>query len=323
MKNFTFKTAFIAVAIALMHVLGPPAGAEPLKLSMIEATPAFHSLPVTALIRIGPAKYDLRIETLQMQGGGSAGQIFAGGHGDVMTAGYDKPVGFLAKKLVDVKVIGVILHSMNWSLVASTKTDLKTLADMKGKNVGLSGPGSASDMLLHWGFFKAGIDPDRELSLIALGSVANLYAGIENQRVEAAVLVQPFLDRALESGIARVVGDWEALPYPNLVSIVRSKDLNENPQKFIRYQSAMKDVLHLFKTDRAFALQQAKLSYPNTSDAELNKQLDFAIKVYWSGNGDMTRALYDSASDILIGSRRVSRADMPSFEAIAMTLPAR
>jgi ABC-type nitrate/sulfonate/bicarbonate transport system substrate-binding protein len=314
MCRFSSKTSLSVCSIA---------NAQQYKLSIIEATPAFHSLPLTALIRVGPAEYDMKIETLQMQGGGSAGQVFAGGHGDIMTAGFDKPAKFLAGKLIDVKVIGVILHSMNWSLVASSKTDIKTLADMKGKNVGMSGPGSSSDMLLHWGFNKAGMNADKDISMIALGSVANLYAGVENDRVQAAVLVQPFLDKAIDTKIARVVGDWQALPYPNLVSIVRSKDLKAEPAKFIRYQSALKDVMRRFKTDRAFALKQAKLSYPNTPDEELSKQLDFAIKVYWSGNGDMTRELYDSAKDILVGSGRVKAADMPTFEAVATTLPAK
>jgi len=312
-------------AIALMYVVAPCADAQqpkPVEISIIEATPAFHSLPVDVLKTIG-AEYNLKLETLQVWGGGEAGQIFAGGHADIMSAGFDKPVGFMAKKLVDVKTIGVILHSMNWSLVVPTTSGAKTVADLKGKNVGISGPGSSSDMLLRWAFNKAGLNPDRDVTLIALGSVANLYAGVENKRVDAAVLVQPFLKKALDSGMARVVGDWEAMDYPNLVSIARTKDLEKNPEKFIRYQSAMKSVLHRLKTDREFALKMAKLSYPNIPTEELSQQLDFAIKVYWKGDGEMTRKLYDQAVDILVGSGRVSRGEMPSYEALVVNLPAK
>jgi len=197
------------------------------------------------------------------------------------------------------------------------------VADLKGKTVGISGPGSSSDMLMRWALNKAGLNPDRDVTLIALGSVANLYAGVENRRVNAAVLVRPFLTKAIDSGMARVVGDWEAMEYPNLVSIARTKDLEGNPEKFIRFQSAMKSVMHRFKTDREFALKMAKLSYPNTSTEELSQQLDFATKVYWKGNGDMTRELYDQAVDVLVGSGRVSKADFPSFESVAVRLPPR
>jgi NitT/TauT family transport system substrate-binding protein len=294
----------------------------PLKISIIEATPAFHSLPLTALKTIG-AEYGLQIEMLQVQGGGEAGQIFAGGHADIMTAGFDKPVGFMAKKLVDVRTFGVILHSINWSLVVPAKSEIKTVADLKGKTIGISGPGSSSDMLMRWALSKAGLNPDRDATLIALGSVANLYAGLENGRVNAAVLVRPFLTKAIDSGMARVVGDWEAMPFPNLVSIARAKDLEETPEKFIRFQSAIKSVMHRFKTDRDFALKMAKLAYPNSSVQDLGQQLDFATKVYWKGDGDMTRELYDQAVDVLVGSGRIGRAEFPSFESMVVRLPAK
>lgn len=105
-------TAAVLAAVGVMapsSTAAPPA--KPLKL-LIEAAPAFHRLPLTALGAIA-GKYNLEIEMLQVRGGGEAGQIFAGGHGDIMTAGFDKPVGFVAKKLVDVKTFGVVLHSMN------------------------------------------------------------------------------------------------------------------------------------------------------------------------------------------------------------------
>src|SRR5581483_10074985 len=100
-------------ATALLQAAAPAARPQQpglLKISVIEATPAFHSLPLAALRAIG-GEYNLQIEMLQVQGGGEAGQIFAGGHGDIMLSGFDKPVGFMAKKLVDVKTFGVILHS--------------------------------------------------------------------------------------------------------------------------------------------------------------------------------------------------------------------
>ena len=310
---------------ALAMVTAPWADAQqakPIKISIIEATPAFHSLPVTALKTLG-AEYGLQIETLQIQGGGEAGQIFAGGHGDIMTSGFDKPVRFAATKLVDAKTFGVILHSMNWSLVASAKSDIKTVADLRGKTVGISGPGSSSDMLMRWALNQAGLNPDRDATLIALGSPANLYAGLENARVNAAVLVRPLLTKAIESGMARVVGDWEAVEFPNLVSIARTKDLKENPEKFIRFQSAMKAMLHRFKTDREFAMKMAKQSYPNVSTEELSQQLDFAARVYWKGDGDMTRELYDQAVEFLVGSGQVSKAEMPAFDTLVVRLPAK
>lgn len=313
----------VAVTLA-MCLLAPASRAEDKKvlhLRLIEATPAFHSLPVFAL-KQNARDYNLEIENLQIQGGGEAGVIFAGGQADIMMSGFDKPVEFMAKGLVDVKVFGAILKSINWSLLVPTKSAIKTVADLKGTTIGISGAGASSDMLMRWALRRANVDPDKDVTLIALGSPANLYSGIENGKVEAGVLVRPYLSKAVDAGIMRVVGDWEALPYPNLVSIARTKDLQEHPETFQRFQSALRDILKKFRNDRAFALKMAKLAYPNESDESLGKQLDFAEKVYWYPmNGDMSRELYDNAVDMLVTSRIVAKEKMPSFEKLVVTLP--
>jgi ABC-type nitrate/sulfonate/bicarbonate transport system substrate-binding protein len=315
--------ACVAATIVLYAVSGPVRAEDKnlLQVTLIEATPAFHSLPVFAL-KQNAQDYNLKVDNLQIEGGGEAGVIFAGGQADIMMSGFDKPVEMMAKGLVDVKVFGAILKSMNWSLVAPTKSAIKTVADLKGKTIGISGAGSSSDMLMRWALHKASLDPDKDVTLIALGSVANLYSGIENGRVNAGVLVRPFLSKALDAGIVRVVGDWEAMPYPNLVSIARTKDLREHPEKFRRLQSALRDILKKFEKDRPFALRMAKLAYPNDTDENLSKQLDFAEKVYWNPmNGDMSRELYDHAVDVLVTSGVVAKDKMPSFEKLVVTLP--
>ncbi len=320
----TALTRCIALGFAaLLFAAGTSLAADPkpLKLTLIEATPAFHSLPVFAL-KQSAKDYNLEVENLQIEGGGEAGVIFAGGQADVMMSGFDKPVAFAAQGFVDVKVFGAILKSMNWSLVAPVKSSIKTVADLKGKSIGISGAGSSSDMLMRWALRKAGLDPDRDVTLIALGSVANLYSGVENGRVDSAVLVRPFLTKAIDAGIVRVVGDWEALPYPNLVSIARSKDLAATPEKFQRFQAALRDILKRFQNDRPFALRMAKLAYPNDTEASLNAQLDFALKVYWAPvNGDLDRDLYDKAVDILVTSRTVTAEKMPGFDKLIVRLP--
>ncbi len=298
-------------------------GGPPISIGILEATPAFYDLPVYALTQMG-SEFNLKIEVLELQGGGETGAVFAGGHGDILMAGMDKAFGFYKEKLVDAKVFGVVLTSANWSLVAPTKSQIKTVQDLKGKTIGISGPGSSSDMLVKWATRKAGLDPAKDVELIALGSVANLYAGVENDRVAAAVLVSPFLQRAVRGGMARVIGDWEGMSYPNSVFMVRSKDLKADPQKFIRFHAALKVVLARFKDDRAFAMKIAKLRYPNAKDQDLSEQLDHAIATLWKPmDGVMTKTLYDNAKDVMVGSGRLKQSDIPPFEEIVVNLPAK
>ena len=299
-----------------------PAAAKPIaySYSVLEATPAFHSLPMLALRDFG-AEFGVKLEYMDLQGGGETGAVFAGGHGDLLMAGIDKAFGFKAAGLVDAKVIGVVLTSANWSLVATTKSNIKSIADLKGKPVGISGPGSSSDMLVRWGVRKAGIDPDRDIQMVAMGSPANLFAALENDRVPAGVLVQPFLSRALSSKTVNVIGDWESMSYPNSVIMARTKDLKDKPEKYAYLMRALKQVLSKIKDDRVFALRVAKKVYPNATDADLNAQLDFAIRVLWKPmDGQLSKQLYDNAQSVLVGSGRLKASDIPPMADLVVEL---
>lgn len=299
-----------------------PAGA-PISISLLFATPSFFDLPVFALTKIGN-EYGLNVNMLELQGGGSTGSVFAGGQGDLLFVGISEAFAFNRTRLVEINVFGALLTSALWSLVVPAQSPAKTIADLKGKSIGISGPGASSDTLVRWAVRSAGLDPNRDVQLIALGSVANLYAGIENKRVDAAVLAAPVLQRAVQEKIGRVIGDWENMSYPGSVLIARSKDLKATPEKYVRFLAAFKDVLHRFKDDRAFALKIAKLRYPSMKDDDLSEQLDHAIATFWNPmDGRMTHALYDRAREVALVSGQFKEADIPSFDQLVISLPDR
>jgi NitT/TauT family transport system substrate-binding protein len=291
-----------------------PAG-PPLDISVLEATPAFYDLPVYALTRMG-SDYGLKVEVLETQGGGDTGTIFAGGNGDILMAGMDKAFGFKSQGIADIKVVGALLTAANWSLVVQAKSPYQTVKDLKGTAIGISGPGSSSDMLVKWATRKVGLDPAKDVELIALGSVASLYAGLENDRVKAAVLVSPFLEKATSSGMGRIVSDanWEGMAYPNSVFIVRAADLKTKPEKATRFMSALRSVLKRFQTDRPFALSIAQVRYPQESKEQLDGELDHAVKVLWPPmDGVLSETLYDHAKEVMVGSGRVPASDIPPY----------
>jgi len=102
-----FDWVLRAVAgVALMLTTAPAAQAQkmaqaaPFTYSVLEVTPAFHSLPMLALKEFG-GEFNLKLDYMQLQGGGGTGAVFAGGHGDVLMAGIDKAFGFRHAGLVD------------------------------------------------------------------------------------------------------------------------------------------------------------------------------------------------------------------------------
>jgi NitT/TauT family transport system substrate-binding protein len=56
--------------------------------------------------------------------------------------------------------------------------DIKTAADLKGKKLGVSGPGSSSDTALRVALPRLNITPDKDVDIISVGSTTNLTASL-------------------------------------------------------------------------------------------------------------------------------------------------
>src|SRR6478736_4622040 len=68
---------------------------------------------------------------------------------------------------LDGVIIGAISNATNYQIVGSKST--RTLEDMKGKIVGVTGAGAFSDFAMRIFLRRKGIDPDKDITLRAIG----------------------------------------------------------------------------------------------------------------------------------------------------------
>jgi NitT/TauT family transport system substrate-binding protein len=69
---------------------------------------------------------------------------------------------------------------------------IKSIADLKGKKVGINAYGSAVDLVLRVVLKKHGLDPRRDVQILEV-NFPNMGAAIREKRVDCGCLVIPFL----------------------------------------------------------------------------------------------------------------------------------
>jgi NitT/TauT family transport system substrate-binding protein len=69
---------------------------------------------------------------------------------------------------------------------------IKTVADLRGKKVGINAYGSAVDLVLRVVLKKDGLDPKRDVQIVEV-NFPNMAAAIREKRIDCGVLVIPFL----------------------------------------------------------------------------------------------------------------------------------
>ncbi|HEU4342920.1 MAG TPA: ABC transporter substrate-binding protein [Candidatus Binatia bacterium] len=85
------------------------------------------------------------------------------------------------------------------------KSDLRTVKELKGKKVGVSGIGSGPDSLLREALRRNGLEGGRDVAILSLGVMPTIYSGLQSGVVDAAMLSPPFTFRAEEHGFRELI----------------------------------------------------------------------------------------------------------------------
>jgi NitT/TauT family transport system substrate-binding protein len=128
--------------------------------------------------------------------------------GGVMTDAFN-----LYKTNNKTRVVGSLVDSYYVDIIASPAIpaagDSAPLIDriqaLRGKKIGMTGPGSGTEALVNYLFKQANMDPKRDATLVNLGADASAAIGaLKANRVDALSFFQPIGQQAEATGVGRV-----------------------------------------------------------------------------------------------------------------------
>lgn len=125
-------------------------------------------------------------------------QVAALTTGDIDFSGAQSQVMAGAARGLPVKVVGFLTIKPSFWLMS--KPEIKTMADLKGKIVGITAIGSSTDTLARFLVSKNGLTPDREVAFIGTGTTSNILTAMKAGTVDAGVLSPPFNAMATQMG---------------------------------------------------------------------------------------------------------------------------
>ncbi|MEM5327604.1 ABC transporter substrate-binding protein [Paraburkholderia sp. JHI2823] len=87
---------------------------------------------------------------------------------------------------------------------------LKSMADVKGKTLGVTGLGSSTSFLTQYLAQRAGV-PATQYTLLPVGADNTFIAAIKQNRIDAGMTTEPTVSRLLQTGDAKVLVDMRTL----------------------------------------------------------------------------------------------------------------
>jgi NitT/TauT family transport system substrate-binding protein len=157
---------------------------------------------------------------------------------------------------------------------------IKTLADLKGKNprakVGVSNAGGSSDIATRAALKAAGIDPDKDVDIVAVGSHANRTAALLAGSIDAGVDDPPEDLELVKAGLTPLIDlAAQKLPAANTGVIMQRTYLNANKDTVQAYVDSLTIARLKMKSDKAGAVAVLGKYFKLDNQEALNNAFDF------------------------------------------------
>jgi NitT/TauT family transport system substrate-binding protein len=165
-----------------------------------------------------------------------------------------------------VVYIAGILNLAVMSIYA--KPEIKSVADLKGKVLGLTVPGATTDFAARLLLQQAGLTPGKDVKLLYLKGMVEILAGIQQGNADAGIFTSPTTLKAEHAGLKELVDVTEQnIPMIHAALATTRDYLNAHRENVRRYLEAYLEGIKVAKTEPDLA-KQVIGKYTKTTNPE-------------------------------------------------------
>ncbi len=208
MKRIFRMLAALAVGTMVAVTAGAQAPEKKKITIAVGGKSLFYYLPLSVAERLGYFKDEgLEVEIPDFAGGSKALQAMVGGSADMVSGAYEHTINMAAKKQ---PIKAVVLQAKYSSIVLLLPKDkaakYKGPADLKGLKVGVSAPGSSTNMFVNNILAKGGLKPT-DIAVVGVGVGSGAFAAMEKGEIDALSNLDPVITRLEDTGKFVAVAD--------------------------------------------------------------------------------------------------------------------
>jgi NitT/TauT family transport system substrate-binding protein len=211
-------------------------------------------------------RYGLDVQVILIESGTTTAQALVAG--DISFAQVAGPAVIQSNlRGADTVMIAGVVNTLTFQLF--TERGITRPDQFKGKSVGVTRFGSATDFAMRYALDKYGLDVNKDVTVLQLGNVPALLAAMEAAKIQGAMLSAPTSLRAKKMGFP-MLADLQmlGLEYQH-TSIATSRALIKTKPELVRdFMRAYVEGIHYAKTHRKETLE-VLTKYLRTDDQEV------------------------------------------------------
>jgi NitT/TauT family transport system substrate-binding protein len=197
-----------AAALAAPGLLQAQALEKP-KLSIaVGGQNLLYYLPLTIAQQLGYFKAEgLDLTIVDFAGGARALQAVVGGSADVVSGAFEHTVNMQFKgQPMRAFVLQGRAPQIVLGINPRTLPGYKSVADLKGRKIGVTAPGSSTNVMVNFFLAKAGLKPG-DVSIIGVGGGNGAVAAVRSAQIDAISNLDPVITLLARSGDLKIIAD--------------------------------------------------------------------------------------------------------------------
>jgi NitT/TauT family transport system substrate-binding protein len=169
---------------------------------------ALYYLPLTITERLGYFKDEgLNVRISDFAGGTRSLEAVVGGSADVVSGSYEHTINMQARRIpFQAFVLSGASPQISVAISSKLAAKYKSPKDLKGLKVGVSAPGSSTNMVVDYLLSKGGLKPS-DVSIIGIGAGANVISAIDQGRVDVISQTDPAVTILEKDGKVKVIAE--------------------------------------------------------------------------------------------------------------------
>jgi len=167
-----------------------------------------YYLPLTVAEQKGFFKDEgLDVEIVDFAGGARALQAVVGGSADVVSGAFEHNINMQAKGQ-PMRAFVLQGRAPQIVLAVNTRTmpNFKSVADLKGKKIGVTAPGSSTNVMSNFVLAKSGLKP-ADVSYVGVGASQGAVAALRSGQIDAISNLDPVMTILARNNDIKIISD--------------------------------------------------------------------------------------------------------------------
>lgn len=333
MRRFRVPAVSVAALALLAAAVVPPLTAQPrtpVKISVLRAAFVYFT-PYVAEATGFFAKHGLDAQLVYFRSGAETTTAVVSGSCEFGALATEH-VTQVRDQGLRVKAIVANYTDSPFTLVVRKEVDLPGAAkgyphvirDLKGLKLGITGRGASTDFTLRFLLKDGGLDPDRDVTIIATGGVSTSVAALAKGDIQGFLGFEPIQSQAIHGlGIAKAVLDIRKGEGPKLLQdyaynsmVAKEEYLDANPETARRMVAAVLDTERFLADPKNFEeiVRITEKYFEGIDPKILRQSLQDSLRAY---RPVITRQAVANIGEMLRFAGLIKKA--PAFEEVVDT----